>query len=180
MCLVDSGWSSDHVYAACARSGGRARPIKGEGGGRGAKPPWSLSFLSTDRQTGKRSDHGQRLVLADVDYWKAWLFSRLVIDPNADGAFLFHADVQEEYVQQLCCVVPVPRKDNKGRYRVEWQTIDDSPDHWPDAENYAAVAADILGWRHKPESSVKKRFSSAPKPVDDAERVMSDRKIDFK
>jgi Phage terminase large subunit (GpA) len=108
MTLIDSGWQTEAVYAACRQLGLGWLPSKGFGKSPGcAAPSFTPPLRSTaDKKTGdrwfrQRQPNGIFLVCIDADYWKNWEHDRWLCDPDKNGAMLLFG--------------PLPQDDSYGR-----------------------------------------------------------------
>lgn len=137
---IDSGDETDEVYEFCANNQDWTRPTKGS-----SVPLTSFFRLSTvDR--ANNSANGLQLLQVDTDKYKSLIHARLN-RPNGPGAWMVHADCDEDYANQITAEHKVPV--GKGaNAREKWQLkVTHGANHYLDAEVYAAAAADVLGVR---------------------------------
>jgi phage terminase large subunit GpA-like protein len=88
---------------------------------------------------GKPIPGGLTLFLIDTNEFKETLHYRLSIDKDAEGAFLFHSEVGEDYVEQL--LSEFKRRDTKTG-KTSWVPIKGRKNHFLDAEVYSMAATD--------------------------------------
>lgn len=170
LALVDSGWakSTDYVYDICRNLGGRALPLKGATEATGARGLWYITTPQTDRRTLKKPKHGgHKLVMVDSQMAQGWINSKLGLTDDADW-FLCEG-IHEDYLRSICNVVltPKPTRDKRKIARLHFVPLD--PDlgvHYHDCEQYAMVAAVLLGVRTLPESPPAPRVRK-PKQTED-------------
>ena len=162
--LVDSGWRTDAVYAACHEIGTGVMPIKGFGRSAGcAGANFSdINRRTTDKKPGDGwflSRHGKLwLVCADADRWKAWEHDRWLTSPDKPGSMqIFGAggtpgsrmtpDEKSHfsYARHICNESEEEYQDKRGGgLKRGWRTKSENT-HWLDASYYANIAANIRG-----------------------------------
>ena len=161
--LVDAGWKTDAVYAACLMVGVGIMPVMGFGKSSGCT---QANFRDVLNQTPERKPGDgwfltkkQRLwlVCADADRWKGWEHDRWTASPESAGClFMFGtgADNNSErmsedqkshfsYARHICNESETEKVD-KGVLRRKWEAKSDNT-HWLDASYYADVAANMRG-----------------------------------
>lgn len=163
--LVDSGWRTDAVYAACHEAGSGVMPIKGFGRSAGCA---GANFSDVNRRTIDKkpgdgwfmSRQGKLwLVCADADRWKAWEHDRWLTSQNNPGSMqIFGAggtpgqrmtpDEKSHfsYARHICNESEEEFFDKRGGLKRGWKTKSENT-HWLDASYYANVAANIRGIR---------------------------------
>lgn len=166
--LVDSGYRSTAVYAACREAGLGARPIKGCGRSNGTA---QLTYPNYTRRGPHAKPGGDGwceardnpkmpwLVLANVDYWKAWEHDRWMTDPALPGSSMLfgepgteHRDSPDQkghfsYAHHIDAEKEVEEV-IKGMLKRFWKpTPGRGQNHYLDASVYADVAANMLGIR---------------------------------
>lgn len=196
--LIDSGYRTEAVYAACLEAGLGVMPIKGIGTSAGVAerrrftdamkrtrdkvPVCDGVYLSTIREPGQRAF---KLVCASADQWKAWEHDRwmtardkpgcmfLYGEPSPDGRTLSR-DQREHghYAHHICAEIEVEDVVKGGIVR-KW-VAKNKENHWLDASYYADVAAAIKGVRVLGSAPAAKLAPSArPTAADLAKRVRS-------
>ena len=172
--LVDSGYRTEAVYAACVEAGMGVLPIKGIGYSAGVAergkfrdvmkretdkvPICDGAYYKVMRKLAPLPTF--KLVCADADQWKAWEHDRWMTAMDKPGCmFLFgekskepellSIDQQEhgQYAHQICAEVEVEDVVRGGIVR-KWKTkTSKAENHWLDASYYSDVAAAIKGIR---------------------------------
>ncbi len=161
--LVDSGYKTDAVYAACLRIGAGIMPVKGLDKSSGCVPGNYHEMLrdSADRRKGDHWFLARQpqlwLVMADADHWKGWEHDRWMTSPDLPGCgFMFGqgpppnsdrmSDDQKShhsYARHICNESEVEEPFQQGMRR-RWKAKSENT-HWLDASYYASVAANIRG-----------------------------------
>lgn len=163
--LVDAGWRTDAVYAACHEIGLGIMPVMGFGRSSGCT---YANFSDQQRRTTDKkpgdgwflSRKGKLwLVGADADRWKAWEHDRWMTSPEKPGSLMLFgqgsADATQRmtddekahhsYARHICNEVEVEEL-HKGTLRRIWKAKSENT-HWLDASYYSNVAANIKGIR---------------------------------
>lgn len=186
--LIDSGYRTEAVYAACAEAGLGVMPIKGIGLSAGVaergrftdamkrtrdkQPVCDGVYYTVIREPGVPAI---KLVCASSDQWKAWEHDRWMTAQDKPGCmFLYGAKAidprtmtteQREhghYAHHICAEVEVEDVVKGGIVR-RW-AAKNKENHWLDASYYADVAAAIKGVRVL-------TGQAAPRPQATGERV---------
>ena len=168
--LVDSGYRTEAVYAACEDLGMGVMPIKGIGYSAGVaqqgrfvdemkhtklkEPVCDGVFLSTQYLPPLNPF---QLVCADADQWKAWEHDRWMTAQDKPGCLFLFGEKGEDvefmsadqrahghYAHHICAEVEV-EEIVKGAMKRRWKAKGEN--HWLDASYYADVAAAIKGIR---------------------------------
>lgn len=162
--LVDAGYRTDAVYAACHACGTGVMPIMGFGKSSGCT---QANFNEAQRSTiDKRIGNGWFLsrkgklwlVCADADRWKAYEHDRWLTSPTAPGALLLWgspsehndrlSDDQSAHHQYARHIVSESEVDEihkgTGTLRRKWKAKHHY-NHWLDASYYASVAMSLRG-----------------------------------
>lgn len=163
--LVDAGWKTDAVYAACIKAGPGLMSVKGFGKSSGCvSANFSDAIKATpDRKPGdgwflSRTARGNWLVCADVDRWKAWEHDRWLTSVDKAGSLLMFGEFSGDalrlsddqkghhsYARHITNESEVEEM-IRGTLKRAWKAK--SPNtHWLDASVYADVAANIKGIR---------------------------------
>lgn len=177
--LVDAGWQTDAVYAACAEAGLGVMPVMGFGKSSGCT---RANFSEVQRSTPDRrpgdgyflSRKGKLwLVCADADRWKRWEHERWMTAPGKPGcAYLFgnpgepggrlSSDERDHtsYAHHICNEAEI-EEPYKGTIRRIFKAK--SPNtHYLDASYYADVGAAIKGIRLAGMSQPKAAAATPP------------------
>lgn len=175
--LVDAGWRTDAVYAACAEIGLGIMPVMGFGRSSGCT---QANFSEYQRATqDKRPGDGWFLsrkgklwlVCADTDRWKAWEHDRWMTDPLSPGTMMLFGSRGERqdrmsddeknhhaYARHITNELEV-EEIVKGVLKRHWKAKSENT-HWLDASYYADVAANIKGIRIEAASAPAKKVST--------------------
>jgi len=152
LALVDSGYRTDEVYEWTTRNQEVARPVKGASSSLGGRF-YSLSSLD------KEGWGGLKLVVADTDYWKDYVFGRLRKQPRTPGAMHVPLDCPDFWAAHMTAEQKIVERDRRtGREKEVWVKISQhAPNHLLDCSVYNALAAEICGVRylHEDEPPVK-------------------------
>lgn len=171
--LVDSGWRTEAVYAACLELGMGVKPIKGiglsvrDGNGthgrfsdvmrrtRDKKPICDGVYYSIIREPRMKPFE---LVCASADQWKAWEHDRWTTATDKPGCMFLYGSHSDDtsrlsadqrahlhFANHICAEVEVEDVVKGGIVR-KWKQKN-KENHWLDASYYADVAAAILGIR---------------------------------
>ena len=163
--LVDAGWKTDAVYAACHEIGLGIMPVMGFGKSSGCA---SANFSDQQRRSvDKKPGDGWFLsrkgklwlVGADADRWKSWEHDRWLTSPDKPGSLAMFgigstnsnerlSDDQKghhSYSRHICNEAEV-EEIHKGSLRRIWKAKSENT-HWLDASYYANVAANMRGIR---------------------------------
>jgi hypothetical protein len=186
--LVDSGYRTEAIYAACAEAGLGVMPIKGIGLSAGVaergrfndvmkrtrdkQPVCDGVYYSTIREPGRPAF---KLVCASADQWKAWEHDRWMTARDKAGCMFLYGDKAEagsvlnhdqrahgHYAHHICAEVEVEDVVKGGLVR-RWQNKN-KENHWLDASYYADVAAAIKGVRVMGDA-VKSRLAPDQRPT---------------
>lgn len=161
--LIDAGWRTDAVYAACGEAGLGVMPVMGFGKSTGCVQAnfSDIQRRSLDRKPGDGwflSRKGRLwLVCADTDRWKAWEHDRWMTQPGRPGCLqMFGAygngdrlssdeKAHHAYARHICNEVEI-EEPYKDTIRRRWKPKSENT-HWLDASYYCDVAANIKGVR---------------------------------
>jgi len=138
---IDSGYRTDEVYAFCQAYEPRARPVKGWD--HRATP---ISATSVERDfTGKAG--GLRLWHVDSSYYKDKLTAGFAAPLGSRSSWSVYHQPAAEFLRHLTAEEKrLKRNKVTGQTRLEWERRPTGgPNHWFDAEVYAAAASDMLG-----------------------------------
>lgn len=178
--LVDSGYRTEAVYAACAQAGLGVMPVKGIGMSAGVaergrftdvmkrtrdkQPVCDGVYYTTIREPGVPAF---KLVCASSDQWKAWEHDRWMTASDKPGCMFIYGEKSKDprtlnsdqrahghYAHHICAEVEVEDVVKGGLVR-KW-LAKNKENHWLDASYYADVAAAIKGIRLFSETQVAK------------------------
>ena len=160
--LVDAGWRTDAVYAACMEAGLGVMPIMGFGKSSGTiQANFSEQQKKTvDRKPGDGwflSLKGKIwLVCSDADRWKAWEHDRWMTTPGKPGCMTIYGETNSKgdrltadekahhaYARHIANEVEI-EEPYKGTIRRRWKAKSENT-HWLDASCYCNVAANMEG-----------------------------------
>jgi len=176
--LVDSGYRTEAVYAACREAGVGVMPIKGIGQSAGVAERGR--FADVMRRTRDKAavcdgvytsiirepkQPAIKLVCAFADQWKAWEHDRWMTARDKPGCMFLYGELPEDgralnidqrahghYAHHICAEVEVEDVVKGGIVR-RWANKN-KENHWLDASYYADVAAAMQGIRLLGESKV--------------------------
>ena len=162
--LVDAGWKTDAVYAACLKIGAGIMPVMGFGRSSGCTQAnfRDVQHATQEKRPGDGWFLSKRkrlwLVCADADRWKSWEHDRWMTAPNSPGCLYMYgtgesgterlsADQKSHhsYARHICNESEV-EEPYKGVVRRIWKAKSDNT-HWLDSSYYADVAANMRGIR---------------------------------
>lgn len=160
--LVDAGWRTDAVYAACREIGIGIMPVMGFGKSSGCTQAnfHDVQRRTPDRKPGNGWFLSKRsklwLVCADADRWKAWEHDRWMTAPGKPGSLQMFGQPSEKpdrmsddeknhhaYARHITNEIEI-EEPHKGTLRRVWKAKSDNV-HWLDASYYADVAASMKG-----------------------------------
>ena len=181
--LIDAGYRTDAVYAACHHLGAGVMPVMGFGKSSGCT---QANFADAQRATiDKRPGDGwflsrkgkTWLVCADADRWKAWEHDRWLTDADTPGTLKMWGRASEDkhrlsddqiahkaYARHILSEVEI-EESHRGSLRRRWKARGTN-NHWLDASYYASVAMSIRGLRlqEAAPSNAQKRTDPAARP----------------
>ena len=131
---VDNPAEKSPVYRFCYGKN-RARPAIGYAY---RNQTHSMSLINVDID-GKRIKEGLQLWHLDSDYFKSFIYNRIVWDQEKPGGWFLPEDASDDYCKQLVAESRIV-KDNG---RAEWRAIRKA-NHYLDCEMNATAAAHIL------------------------------------
>ena len=156
---IDSGFRTDEVYQFCSRFPEVCIPLKGSSNHTTMTAPYTMTSLE------KGVVGGLKLYVLNTDYWKDFIFARMVRPINEDGTIHLYKGCPQEYSDHL-------RSEEKQEYRnvktgavtVQWKPLTSHPvNHLLDTCTYNAAVADIAGVKYLME----------PEPYEEAEEVQT-------
>lgn len=163
--LVDAGYRTDAIYAACAEAGIGVYPVMGFGKSAGCCGA-NFSPVQNKTRDVKPGDGWKMvrrgriwLVECDADRWKAYEHDRWMTATDKPGCMFLWGTPSNQgerermsadelghraYAQQICAEVEVEEM-VKGVLKRKWKAKGEN--HWLDASYYGCVAANIKGVR---------------------------------
>lgn len=144
---IDSGYRTDEVYQYCAQYPEVCVPVKGDSSHSPLAPPYKMSSIE------KGVIGGMKLYVVNTDYWKDFIFARMVRPANDPGTIHLFKDCPEEYSEHLRSEEKQEIRNVKtGAVTVQWKPLTSHPtNHLLDTCVYNAMVADSVGVKYLPE-----------------------------
>ena len=144
---IDSGYRTDEVYQYCAQYPEVCVPVKGDSSHSPLAPPYKMSSIE------KGVIGGMKLYVVNTDYWKDFIFARMVRPANEPGTIHLFKDCPEEYSEHLRSEEKQEIRNVKtGAITVQWKPLTSHPtNHLLDTCVYNAMVADSVGVKYLPE-----------------------------
>lgn len=156
---IDSGFRTDEVYQFCSRFPEVCIPLKGSSNHTTMTAPYTMTSLE------KGVVGGLKLYVLNTDYWKDFIFARMVRPINEDGTIHLYKDCPQEYSDHLRSEEKQEHRNVKtGAVTVQWKSLTSHPvNHLLDTCTYNAAVADIAGVKYLME----------PEPYEESEEVQT-------
>lgn len=156
---IDSGFRTDEVYQFCSRFPEVCIPLKGSSNHTTMTAPYTMTSLE------KGVVGGLKLYVLNTDYWKDFIFARMVRPINEDGTIHLYKDCPHEYSDHLRSEEKQEHRNVKtGAVTVQWKPLTSHPvNHLLDTCTYNAAVADIAGVKYLME----------PEPYEETEEVQT-------
>ena len=156
---IDSGFRTDEVYQFCSRFPEVCIPLKGSSNHTTMTAPYTMTSLE------KGVVGGLKLYVLNTDYWKDFIFARMVRSINEDGTIHLYKDCPQEYSDHLRSEEKQEHRNVKtGAVTVQWKPLTSHPvNHLLDTCTYNAAVADIAGVKYLME----------PEPYEESEEVQT-------
>lgn len=156
---IDSGFRTDEVYQFCSRFPEVCIPLKGSSNHTTMTAPYTMTSLE------KGVVGGLKLYVLNTDYWKDFIFARMVRQINEDGTIHLYKDCPQEYSDHLRSEEKQEHRNVKtGAVTVQWKPLTSHPvNHLLDTCTYNAAVADIAGVKYLME----------PEPYEETEEVQT-------
>ena len=156
---IDSGFRTDEVYQFCSRFPEVCIPLKGSSNHTTMTAPYTMTSLE------KGVVGGLKLYVLNTDYWKDFIFARMVRAINEDGTIHLYKDCPQEYSDHLRSEEKQEHRNVKtGAVTVQWKPLTSHPvNHLLDTCTYNAAVADIAGVKYLME----------PEPYEESEEVQT-------
>ena len=141
---IDSGFRTDEVYQFCSRFPEVCIPLKGSSNHTTMTAPYTMTSLE------KGVVGGLKLYVLNTDYWKDFIFARMVRPINEDGTIHLYKDCPQEYSDHLRSEEKQEHRNVKtGAVTVQWKPLTSHPvNHLLDTCTYNAAVADIAGVKY--------------------------------
>ena len=147
---VDSGFRTDEVYQFCSRFPEVCIPVKGSSNHSTMAAPYTMTSLE------KGVVGGLKLYVLNTDYWKDFIFARMIRPADEDGTIHLYKECPQEYSDHLRSEEKQEIRNVKtGAVTVQWKPLTSHPvNHLLDTCTYNAAVADIAGVKYliEPES----------------------------
>ena len=147
---IDSGFRTDEVYQFCSRFPEVCIPVKGSSNHSTMAAPYTMTSLE------KGVVGGLKLYVLNTDYWKDFIFARMIRLADEDGTIHLYKECPQEYSDHLRSEEKQEIRNVKtGAVTVQWKPLTSHPvNHLLDTCTYNAAVADIAGVKYliEPES----------------------------
>lgn len=141
---IDSGFRTDEVYQFCSRFPEVCIPLKGSSNHTTMTAPYTMTSLE------KGVVGGLKLYVLNTDYWKDFIFARMIRPANEDGTIHLYKKCPQEYSDHLRSEEKQELRNVKtGAVTVQWKPLTSHPvNHLLDTCTYNAAVADIAGVKY--------------------------------
>ena len=141
---IDSGFRTDDVYQFCSRFPEVCIPIKGSSNHTTMTAPYTMTSLE------KGVVGGLKLYVLNTDYWKDFIFARMIRPAGEDGTIHLYKECPQEYSDHLRSEEKQEIRNVKtGAVTVQWKPLTSHPvNHLLDTCTYNAAVADIAGVKY--------------------------------
>lgn len=141
---IDSGFRTDEVYQFCSRFPEVCIPIKGSSNHSTMAAPYTMTSLE------KGVVGGLKLYVLNTDYWKDFIFARMIRPADEDGTIHLYKECPQEYSDHLRQEEKQEIRNVKtGAVTVQWKPLTSHPvNHLLDTCTYNAAVADIAGVKY--------------------------------
>lgn len=159
---IDSGFRTDEVYQFCARFSEICIPLKGSSNHKTLTAPYSMSSVE------KGVIGGLKLYVLNTDYWKDFIFARMVRSADEVGTIHLFKDCPQEYTDHLRSEEKQEIRNVKtGEVTVQWKPLTGHPtNHLLDTCTYNAAVADIAGVKYLTEPEEYEESSPVTEDID--------------
>ena len=159
---IDSGFRTDEVYQFCARFPEICIPLKGSSNHKTLTAPYSMSSVE------KGVIGGLKLYVLNTDYWKDFIFARMVRPTDEVGTIHLFKECPQEYTDHLRSEEKQEIRNVKtGEVTVQWKPLTGHPtNHLLDTCTYNAAVADIAGVKYLTEPEEYEESNSVPEDID--------------
>mgnify|MGYP002744083506 CR=1 FL=1 len=141
---IDSGFRTDEVYQFCSRFPEVCIPLKGSSNHTTMTAPYTMTSLE------KGVVGGLKLYVLNTDYWKDFIFARMIRPADEVGTIHLYKDCPQEYSDHLRSEEKQEIRNVKtGAVTVQWKPLTSHPvNHLLDTCTYNAAVADIAGVKY--------------------------------
>lgn len=141
---IDSGFRTDEVYQFCSRFPEVCIPVKGSSNHSTMAAPYTMTSLE------KGVVGGLKLYVLNTDYWKDFIFARMIRSADEVGTIHLYKDCPQEYSDHLRSEEKQEIRNVKtGAVTVQWKPLTSHPvNHLLDTCTYNAAVADIAGVKY--------------------------------
>lgn len=141
---IDSGFRTDEVYQFCSRFPEVCIPLKGSSNHTAMTAPYTMTSLE------KGVVGGLKLYVLNTDYWKDFIFARMIRPADEDGTIHLYKKCPQEYSDHLRSEEKQEIRNVKtGAVTVQWKPLTSHPvNHLLDTCTYNAAVADIAGVKY--------------------------------
>ncbi len=141
---IDSGFRTDEVYQFCSRFPEVCIPVKGSSNHSTMAAPYTMTSLE------KGVVGGLKLYVLNTDYWKDFIFARMIRPVDEVGTIHLYKDCPQEYSDHLRSEEKQEIRNVKtGAVTVQWKPLTSHPvNHLLDTCTYNAAVADIAGVKY--------------------------------
>lgn len=141
---IDSGFRTDEVYQFCSRFPEVCIPIKGSSNHTTMTAPYTMTSLE------KGVVGGLKLYVLNTDYWKDFIFARMIRPADEEGTIHLYKECPQEYSDHLRSEEKQEIRNVKtGAVTVQWKPLTSHPvNHLLDTCTYNAAVADIAGVKY--------------------------------
>jgi phage terminase large subunit GpA-like protein len=141
---IDSGFRTDEVYQFCSRFPEVCIPLKGSSNHTTMTAPYTMTSLE------KGVVGGLKLYVLNTDYWKDFIFARMIRLADEDGTIHLYKECPQEYSDHLRSEEKQEIRNVKtGSVTVQWKPLTSHPvNHLLDTCTYNAAVADIAGVKY--------------------------------
>lgn len=159
---IDSGFRTDEVYQFCARFPEICIPLKGSSNHKTLTAPYSMSSVE------KGVIGGLKLYVLNTDYWKDFIFARMVRPTDEVGTIHLFKDCPLEYTDHLRSEEKQEIRNVKtGEVTVQWKPLTGHPtNHLLDTCTYNAAVADIAGVKYLTEPEEYEESNPVTEDID--------------
>ena len=141
---IDSGFRTDEVYQFCSRFPEVCIPIKGSSNHSTMAAPYTMTSIE------KGVVGGLKLYVLNTDYWKDFIFARMIRPADEVGTIHLYKECPQEYSDHLRSEEKQEIRNVKtGAVTVQWKPLTSHPvNHLLDTCTYNAAVADIAGVKY--------------------------------
>nr|UVX40313.1 MAG: terminase large subunit [Bacteriophage sp.] len=158
LCVIDSGYRTEEVYDYCLQMqslmGNVVIPCKGEFNVK-SEGRFRKKVIDNVSVTETKAGLGQTIYLVNVDKYKDVIASQLKRPMYQYGAFMFHADTEIEYAEQMISEHKIVEIKNNREVYTWVPKTSHAKNHYWDCEVYASLAADLMHVRHLDKLDIK-------------------------